>query len=229
MKNLVAGFVSSLAVFGASHAGAQLLPPADPPQGKIDLTTQAPAPAVPRSYRMHDGFYARASMGFGPLGASIDDGDASGQDLEGSGSAFGFDLMIGGSPAPGVAIGGAFLAAGAVSADLDRGRFAPSEDRNFSVAILGPFIDGFPMANKGFHLGGALGLAALNLESSDSDGLGQTGGFGGAAWIGYDFWVADEWSVGPLFRLAGTLTQNDDDDVDASSMSALFLFTALYH
>jgi len=224
MKNIFAWVSSSLALFAAAQAGAQL-PPADPPQGKIDLTTQAPAPPVTRSYRLHDGFYTRASMGFGPIGASLDDGDPSGRDLEGSGTAFGFDLMIGGSPSPGVAIGGALLVQAAVSADVDRGGGTPSEDRNFSSLIIGPFIDGFPMANKGFHLGGTLGLAALDFEG----GGGDTAGFGGAAWVGYDFWVAEEWSVGPLFRLGGTLTTNDDDDLDASSMSALFLFTALYH
>jgi hypothetical protein len=230
MKNghVFAWLFSFGTLFAAATAGAQVAP-TDPPLGKIDLTTAPPAPAQTRSYRLHDGFYARASMGFGSMGTSIDDDDASGRDLQGSGTALGFDLMIGGSPAPGVAIGGALLAQGAVSAELDRGSGFAAQDRNFSIAILGPFIDGFPMPNKGFHLGGTLGLAALSFESADGDRLGETAGFGGAAWVGYDFWVADEWSVGPLFRLAGTLTRNEEDEIDASSLSAVLLFTALYH
>lgn len=216
--------IASLAL--PAVASAQAAPP-EPPRGKIDLTTQAPAPLVARSYRLHDGFYARGSVGFGSLGATFDDEDDSGRDLEGSGFSLGLDLMIGGSPSPGLAIGGALLAQGAFSAEFERG--PDTENRDLSVVLLGPFIDGFPIATKGWHFGGMLGLAAVNVEDSSRDGVSETVGLGGAAWFGHDFWVADEWSVGPMLRLNGTLTQNEDDDTSASSFSALLLFTALHH
>lgn len=200
----------------------------EPPRGKIDLTTQPPAPPVQRSYRLHDGFYLRGSVGFGSLGATFDDDNESARDLEGSGFSLGLDLMIGGSPSPGLAIGGALLAQGAFSAEFERAR-NDTENRNLSVVLLGPFIDGFPVATKGWHVGGMLGLAAANIEDSSRDGVSETVGLGGAAWFGHDFWVADEWSVGPMLRLNGTLTRNEDDDTNASTFSVLFLFTALHH
>lgn len=208
-------------------AWAQSAPP-EAPRGRIDLTTPPPPPSVARSYHVHDGFYARASVGFGSLGASFDDDHASGRDLDGSGFSMGADLMLGGSPSPGFALGGALLAQGAFSARFERGS-AFAEDRSLSLLLIGPFVDGFPMPSKGWHVGGMVGLAALTIEDSSSDGVSQTSGFGGSAWLGHDFWVADEWSMGPMLRLTGTLTRESDADVNASSFSLLFLFTALHH
>jgi hypothetical protein len=176
---------------------------------------------------MHDGFYLRASIGFGSLSAGFDDNDPSGKDLTGSGATLGFDLMVGGSPSPGLALGGGFLAQGAFPTELERGNYR--QDRSISAFIVGPFIDGFPNANRGWHIGGLVGLAAVNVEQADEDGVSETRGFGGAVFLGYDFWVAEEWSVGPMLRVSGTLTSNQDDDVDASTFSTLVGFTALYH
>lgn len=200
----------------------------DPPGRKIDLSTPPPSLSTPRSYHMHDGFYVRASVGFGTLGATFDDNSSTGQSLKGSGGGFGLDLMIGGSPAAGVAVGGALLAEGSAAIEFDRGSFG-SQDRSLSVAILGPFIDGFPSANRGWHLGGTLGFARLTVEDTSSDGLSKTNGFGGAFWVGHDFWVADEWSVGPLLRFSGALTNGSDPDVHASAFAMTLLFTGLYH
>jgi hypothetical protein len=176
---------------------------------------------------MHDGFYARASVGFGSLGATFDDDSPSSQDLKGSGGGLAMDLMIGGSPAAGVAVGGALLAEGSAAIEFERGSF--TQDRSLTVAMLGPFIDGFPSPNRGWHLGGMLGFAHLAVEGSRNDDVSKTNGFGGAFWVGHDFWVADEWSVGPLLRLSGALTNGKDPDVHASTFAVTVLFTGLYH
>jgi hypothetical protein len=220
----------------SSLAAAQTAPPPEPerkinlvspPAGKIRLTTSAPSEPVPRSYHLHDGFYARGSVGFGSLSASFDDNAPGNDDLTGSGPTMGFDLLLGGSPSPGIAIGGGLLAQGAFSTELERSGY--EEDRSLSVLTLGPFIDGFPNANRGWHFGGLVGLSLVNVEDSSADGVSETAGFGGAAFFGYDFWVADEWSVGPLLRFSGTLTRDDDGNVDASTFSTVLSFTALYH
>jgi hypothetical protein len=200
-------------------------------QGKIDLDTEAPAPAEQRSYHVHDGFYLRASFGIGTLGADFDDGGPSNIDFSGSGFAMAFDALVGGSPAPGVAIGGALLTTGAFSIAFDQGG-RDAGDRNVGLAVLGVFIDGFPDKSGGWHLGGALGLSAMDIENDASiSGLQSTRGIGGAAWVGYDAWVASEWSVGGLFRLTGALTQDADDSVDvsAAAFGGTIMFSALYH
>ncbi len=227
-QSLVLGAVTlGFSLSFSAVALAEPPPPSGPPQGKINLTTAAPAPVVPRSYHMHDGFYARGSVGFGTLGVSFDDGDPSGDNLSGSGASLGFDLMFGGSPSPGIAIGGGLITQGAFSVNFERNGY--DVDRSVSMALIGPFIDGFPNANKGWHVGGLVGLAAVNVEDGDDEGLSKTTGFGGSVFLGYDFWVADEWSVGPLVRFSGALTKDGDGNVDAQTFSTVVSFTALYH
>ncbi len=197
------------------------------PRGKIDLTTPPPTPSVPRSYHVHNGFYARASVGFGTLTAHFDDDDASGLNLQGSGGALVGDVMIGGSPSDGVAVGGALLFEGSASIEFERGPLRA--DRSLSVGTIGAFIDGFPIANKGWHLGAMLGLARVTIEDSSIDGLRHTNGLGGAFWVGHDFWVGDEWSIGPMLRFSGALTNASEPTAHASTFGASLLFTALYH
>jgi len=198
-----------------------------PPRGRIDLTAPPPPPSEPRSYHMHDGFYARANLGIGSLWATFDDDHPSGDDLRGAGMQFSLDLLLGGSPSPDVAIGGGLMLLGAPSVDLERGRL--EQDRAVQAAVVGAFIDGFPMPNKGWHFGGFIGFAGVNIEKNANDDIQETGGFGGAFWFGHDFWVAGEWSVGPLLRFAGTLTGSDERSVDVSTFSATLAFTGLYH
>ena len=199
----------------------------DPPGRTIDLSTPPPSPSMPRAYHLHNGFYARVSAGFGSLSATFDDDVPSTQALKGSGGGLSMDLMIGGSPSPGVAIGGALLAEGSAAVEFERAGF--KEDRSLTVAIVGPFIDGFPAPHRGWHLGGLLGFAHVAIEDSRNDGVSKTNGFGGAFWLGHDFWVADEWSVGPLLRFSGALTQGRERDVRASTFAVTLLFTGLYH
>ncbi|MGC4089796.1 MAG: hypothetical protein QM756_18310 [Polyangiaceae bacterium] len=102
-------------------------------------------------------------------------------------------------------------------------------DCSMSLFVLGPFVDGFPRPNRGWHFGGTLGVARLTLGSTSADSRRNLHGIGGAFWLGNDFWVADDWSVGPLLKFTGALTKSDDPDMSAGSFSISLLFTALYH
>lgn len=199
-----------------------------PPGSKINLYTPEPAPSTPRSYHMHDGFYLRASVGIGSLRAALDDKHPSGESLHGAGASFHLNLLVGGSPAPGLAIGGALLGEGTAAVDFDRGD-VHGFDRSMQLVIVGPFIDGFPRVNRGWHFGGSVGLARLSLGSTSRDERRDTNGIGGAFWLGNDFWVGPDWSVGPLLKFSGALTQRSDPDLTTSSFSISILFTALYH
>ncbi len=213
----------------ASTSKIQLSPPVtDAPPRKIDLSTPPAAPRVQRSYHMHDGFYLRASAGIGSLRLSLDDGSSSGEDLKGSGFDLGFDVMAGGSPTPGVAIGGALLVEAAGSARLTRS--GERQDRSGSLLLIGPFIDGFPSANRGLHFGGMLGLARIGVDGTSEGPALRAAGFGAAAWFGNDFWVADDWSVGPLLRLSAAYARRGESpELSATTFSVMALVTALYH
>jgi hypothetical protein len=135
--------------------------------------------------------------------------------------------MFGGSPAPGLALGGALLAEG-TSVSLERGDFGVTEDHDLSVLMIGPFVDGFPVPTGGWHFGGTLGLARITV-SDLAYGTARANGVGGAFWLGRDFWVAPDWSVGPLVKFTGALARDKSPDVHASTFSVTVLFTALYH
>jgi len=205
-------------------AGAQETPEGGAP--KIDLSTPAPAPAEQRSFHVHDGFYLRASIGLGALSLKYDPDPI---ETSASGGALSLDLMIGGSPSPGMAIGGALLSDVGRSLKLESGG-RELGDVNAVTSLLGPFIDGFPNAKGGWHLGGMLGFATQQVDAPQSDAR-TTSGIGGAAWGGYDAWVGDEWSVGGLARMGAAVTRgkNGDQDINASSLSFMLMFTALYH
>jgi hypothetical protein len=202
---------------------------AAPPPRRINIHSTPPAAKVPRTHHVHDGFYVRMSVGLGSLAGTFDDERPENYDLDLDGLALAFDALVGGSPSPGITVGGALLTNAAPSASASRAGL-DNGDRGVGVALIGPFVDGFFDPKRGLHLGGMVGLASIDVEDDTSrDDLRRTGGAGGAAWIGYDFWVASQWSTGVQFRVAGALTREKDGDVDASAVTTTLMFTTLYH
>lgn len=195
---------------------------------KIDLRVEEQAPPVQRSYHVHDGFYLRVNLGVGALGNDYDLGPGS---AESHGGSLALDVLVGGTPSKGLALGGALLNEAGVSHSVEvRGRSLG--DANVRFSLLGPFVDGFFDPKGGFHLGAAVGFAALAVEDlSGEDETDTLTGFGGAAWAGYDAWVADEWAIGGLVRAGGAITKKSDDagDITASTFSLGLMLTVLHH
>lgn len=196
---------------------------------------------VPGAYR-HDGFYLRLGAGFGAYRDSFRS-DAEGTrevDAYATGVALTGELALGGTPAPGLVVGGGLYSASVLASDLDAEDAAvvPAELQpvgdNFS--LLGPFLDYYFDAVRGLHFQAALGFAWLN-------GLSQGGGrfddryhaFGGGFMLGfgYEWWVAREWSVGVLGRVMGGYAVGDDEaDVQwghAVGTAPSVLLTVTYH
>jgi hypothetical protein len=199
------------------------------PAARIQIPVPEAPPPVPRTYRVHDGFYVRLNGGIGSVWAKFANGSAAG-DVELDGSDMALDLMVGGSPSPGVALGGGLFGNLLLAAEAERDGLDLS-DRDVGILVIGPFIDGFPNPKKGWHLGGTLGLALANMnDTGPLDDKVRTTGFGGAAWGEYDAWVGDDWSVGGLVRLGVTRTvdRHDGDRITATSRSITLMFTALY-
>jgi hypothetical protein len=80
------------------------------------------------------------------------------------------------------------------------------------------------------HLGAMAGYA-LHFVNDHPSGVEQAGGIGGAAWLGYDWWVADEISAGLMLRFNGALTRGEEDlgNLRVNSTGLSVLATALYH
>ncbi len=180
------------------------------------------AKAVQRTYHFHEGFYLRASVGFGYYYGSFSDCNQPGFDFNEHGGTMSADLLIGGSPSPGISIGGGLMVDPLFGTDSEHG------SRHGSVGrvswLVGPFADAFPDPTKGWHLGGLIGFAGQSFDSLDTGETRRGAGFGGAAWVGYDFWVADEWAVGPQFRVMGARTTNSKSGEDLSAFASSFDF-----
>jgi hypothetical protein len=203
-----------------------------PPGAYVEPLPPPPPPDVGR--RLHDGFYLRMSIGAGFMSSEWKTEDAGVSNMNISGGGVALDLLVGGSPTPGLAIGGGLLLNTASNPELEPGTGPKRElDGGLGAAQIGVFVDGFFDPSGGFHLGGMLGIASYVVTPDDEDRdekIEQTGG-GAAIWVGYDAWVGDQWSIGGLLRLTAQSTTDDraGSDQQASAATVSLLFTALYH
>ncbi len=198
--------------------------PPGPPAPKMDLSTAPVAPPVQRTYHFHEGFYLRASLGFGDYRASYNDGHRQNLDFSEHGGSMAIDLLIGGSPSPGVSVGGGLLLEPLFGPNYERDGGRGLGSHGGFATLVGPFIDGFPDPTKGWHLGALVGLAAQsfqNVNATDSDSH-TAGGVGGAAWFGYDFWVGSEFAIGPQARFMGMRTSDTKSGEDVTGFARSF-------
>ena len=195
---------------------------------KIDLATPPPAPPEGRTFHVHEGFYTRVGVGMGGLFNSKSNGAI---DTNTGGLSLTYEVLIGGCPAPGFAIGGGALGGVQLSGNWDvdesdrLGNLNVDAGGNLTTLVVGPFVDGFPNASGPLHLGGAVGfgVGSVNLQGQSYTPLG----IGGAFWAGWDVWVAPEWSMGGRLRLDGMYGK--DGDLSASSVGGSVMFSVLYN
>jgi len=194
-------------------------PVAEPvqPTNKMNFEVAPPDRALERTDYAHHGFYFRVNAGGGFLYSNINNKAASASS-DGSSFSLGLDALVGGTVAPGMALGFAALTNTAVS--------VPVFNQNITQFhfIAGPFFDAFPNSRKGGHVGAAIGFAGTTL---DSIGGGSAFGGGGAIWAGYDAWVAPDWSVG--FFLRGTGAYMAGSDVESAAVGLQAMITLLHN
>ena len=158
----------------------------------------------------HDGFQFRGTLGGGYLHDS--------ESLEGtpvdfersvSGAAALVELYLGGTPVPGLVLGG-FLSG--MSAPNPKAKFngasvGSDDDATLGLGSIGPYVDYYPDVQGGLHVLGTLGYGLLSFDDGSGNGDDATSsetssGFTLGAGIGYDAFVSDEWSLGALARLS---------------------------
>jgi hypothetical protein len=150
-----------------------------------------------------------------------------------------YEILIGGTVARGLVIGG-----GIIGQDISSPKVRLNTTGNATVSgsdlsttgalgigALGPFIDWFPDEHGGLHFGGMVGIAVIGLGNGNGD---TDTGIGGSLWTGYDFWIADQWSLGAEARAVGVSAKRQFSDIlegtlDDRGSSVELLFTALYH
>jgi len=197
------------------------------PSPTIDLSTPRPGPPVGREYRQHEGFYVRVGGGLGTLLSA--DVDADGLESSSSGVTLELEALVGGSPASGLTLGGGALASLQLSGEWEADGIVGSQSADLTTIIIGPFADGHPHPRGGFHVGGLLGLASVAFEAPGGGEGSDALGVGGAGWLGYDTWVAPEWSIGGSLRLDALRATNSDDDLTISKIGATLSISVLYN
>lgn len=202
------------------------------------------APTILAAPKTHDGFYLRLALGLGGLGMSRDvDARIGGTAFStGESSVGGFTLhnevTVGGTPTDGLVLGGSILSYIVGSSEIKAADGSTRElDSALRFVVIGPSVDWFPVADAGFHLGGTFGIAGAWAKLPEEEPFENVGGAGGALslLVGYDWWVAREWSLGALVRLTGAGIKGEDRQAgvtarETSSVGSLTIgFGGLYH
>lgn len=117
-----------------------------------------------------------------------------------SGFGFSFDLLIGGSPARDLAVGGMIGGATAPKPRYEEPDAPVGNGISMNAFRLGAFADYYFIPDENLH--GMIFLGYEGLAFSRDEGLvdGSGGGIAGALGIGYDFWIGPRWSAGLLLR-----------------------------
>jgi hypothetical protein len=227
-RTFLSSIAAGMTMLGSTGAAnAESAPKSEEP-GKIHFAVQPPPRGDSRTYHRHDGFYLRANLGLSLLWASLDDEGTEDSDIDVSGTGMAIDLLIGGSPTPGISIGGGFIGNWAFGAEFEQdGTDVP--DRDYQDGTLGVFVDGFPSDTGPWHLGALIGLSGVNVNQDAY--VQEMGGLGGAVWAGYDAWVAPDWALGGALRLTMNQTSGEANgfNVSAGTWTLGAVFSTLYH
>jgi hypothetical protein len=200
-------------------------------QPKIDLTVPEPTPSIVRKAKNHDGFYLRANVGFAWSRADISTDDSNHPDYTVNGGGISLDLLVGGTPAPSLTVGGGVMLKSISDPEVHLNNGPDVGSGSGGLLFVGPFVDGFPMSNGGLHLGGLVGFAAgaARRQGSEDDFGGS--GVGVAAWIGQGFWVGSEASLGFVLKLDAAYLRDGSGPVALTDTvyGGSLMFSVLYH
>jgi hypothetical protein len=183
----------------------------------------ATASASPKT---HDGFHLQLQTGFGYYNTSTSNG---GVDESLSGMTIPMSLLLGGTPMDGLVIGGGFFVDTAPSVNYEQnGQSMELSGVKQYVVGLGIYGDYYLDPKKGgLHFQGFLGWGGLETSSGGNAGGSDPTGLVVAAGGGYDVWIANEWSVGGMLRLAyGPFKFNN---ATFNTIAPALLVTLTYH
>jgi len=192
---------------------------------------------------MREGLYLRILDGVG-FAHLFGDGPSDSTSISGMGSISA--LAIGGSIAPRLVLA-VTMQAVQTSGDFERGPFAgarllvegnempASVTASATAALLGGFVDWYPMESSGLHLGLGVGLNSLMVVNGADDSTLVGIGGGAALVVGYDWPVARTWAFGIALVASGATRavlmeseSGDDTDYDLMPISVGLSGSILY-
>lgn len=185
-------------------------------------TTLLAGSARADSPREHDGLYVRA--GAGP-GYATGGARSSQSDVTASltGVAISTELAVGTTIGRGLVVGGGVYPGIIPSPRFRVGDGPSGPGGGYHVSALGPFVDFYFDPKGETHVQGALLFSAGYIEGT-AGGESATGfGLGGMLGVGYEFWVSDKLSVGPLLRATYYRLWASSSDTSKASSHNLFV------
>ncbi|HET9960326.1 MAG TPA: hypothetical protein VFQ61_37805 [Polyangiaceae bacterium] len=218
-------------------------PPPPPPrreakEAKASAPPKAPpAPSQTKSAAfVHDGFYLRFALGPALSATSLRTDRVASPDVSLTGFGGALDAWLGWTVASGVVLGPSLSGASHQSSAARLGETKGQIDA--ARTLFGIFLDAYPNPQRGFHFGGILALANLQLSGKDGGNFSSFsgGGLGLEVFGGYEIFIARDWSAGGMVRLGGVFVRdeesfgtNDQVTRQATSFSAALLATLVYH
>jgi hypothetical protein len=184
-----------------------------------------PAPVEEAGVHTHDGFFLRLGLGLGYGFVSVTSDDSDGE-THAKGVGILPEIMLGGTVAPGVVLGGALLAASFPSPTIENEDGDEADiDVNATFSTVDFFVNIYPDPKQGLQFQALIGYAVFiarddeddetlfqNLEEEADDPSGVVLGAG----VGYEGWVGKQWSVGAMARVMYAPLSTTLSDVDLS-------------
>jgi hypothetical protein len=203
------------------------------------LSIPSRAEAQEGGVQTHDGFYLRLGIGPALIFGSVEATElAQPPDVGISGFGLGTELAVGGTPIPGLVLGG-----GSFGTAIFRPTY--EDDSNslkgglLVMSAIGPFADYYLDPNGGLHFQAAIAFATVSQaagEEGESGELTEASGGEGFAFLlgaGYEIWIGEQWSLGALARITyyGASLEGDETELeyDFSAFVPALLATFTYH
>jgi hypothetical protein len=205
LSTLLATFLLAPTVFaqGAPPPNAYAPPPpgyGPPPAAAYDSPGRAGSDPTVHN---HDGFYLQMALGLGYASVKESVGGTDLGTISGLGGAA--QLMIGGTVARGLVIGGGIQTGvfpGPKLSTASGYSGSASNDLKLNISAVGPFIDYYFDPTQGLHLQALIGLGTMSISDSNGNrSSNNPSGLALAIGIGNEWWIGEQWSFGVLGRL----------------------------
>lgn len=177
----------------------------------------------PPGVHEHDGFYLR--FGVGP-GFAFGSNKADALSADVSGVEVATELAVGTTVTRGLVVG-----LGQFSMIVPSPRYAvnalDSTAGAHHISAVGPFADYYLDARRGLHVQAGVLFSAGYLTGKDGRESGIGLGFAGMLGVGYEVFIGEQWSLGPLLRLTYYRQSVEGSDSKATSTLSLLAPTLL--
>jgi hypothetical protein len=191
------------------------------------------APRSALAEYVHEGFLFHGGLGmsYNNISETAEGGGVSFDDTV-TGLGARMNVLFGGTPAPGLVVGGGFGGTSIIDPTVEfQGMEFESTDTSVTLVNFVGFLQYYPDPAKGLFVRGSLGYGTGSVEVEGRTTAEDIDGpvFGGA--LGHTWWMAPEWSIGLEGEFLVAALSKDEDGVSSSStwLSPALSLVFTYH